>query len=263
MTPFYESKQDDIYVNPSRIGRFPMHLHIYTELVYVMEGQATISVNNQAYTLHQGDLILIFPNVIHAYIDSSENSRTVTIIISPNMLSELFFEMAQKIPENPLIPACSLHQDAVYAIEKIMHEVREVPGSNMLACKAFVQLLFARTLGSMTFKNQKEISGGLLEKVISYICAHYREPVSLESTAHQVGVSRYHISRLFNQKIGISFSDYLNNLRIQQAKTLLRGTDLPIGEIALECGFENHRSFDRTFKKICNISPVCYRGRNT
>ena len=99
-------------------------------------------------------------------------------------------------------------------------------------------------------------------QLISYICGNYRRNVSLDMAAHELGVSRYCISRIFTNKIGVSFSDYINSLRIDFAKKRLKSSDIPISEISIESGFENQRSFNRTFKKFCGKSPKEYRLDN-
>ena len=57
----------------------------------------------------------------------------------------------------------------------------------------------------------------------------------------------------------MGFSDYVGSLRVRQAQGLLRATDRKIAQIALDCGFENQRTFNRTFLKVCGTTPRAYR----
>lgn len=97
-----------------------------------------------------------------------------------------------------------------------------------------------------------------VEGVLAYIQENYRTDLSLESCADRFGTTPYTLSRAIKQVTGINFIDYLTNLRIGQAKELLRTTTLKINEIADQVGYQ-HTYFNRIFKKIEGIPPSQYR----
>ena len=72
-------------------------------------------------------------------------------------------------------------------------------------------------------------------------------------------MSKYHISHLFNNKLGISFNTYINTLRINTACDLLEETDKKTTDISEEIGFGSIRSFNRAFLQIMDMSPLQYR----
>jgi AraC-like DNA-binding protein len=98
----------------------------------------------------------------------------------------------------------------------------------------------------------------LIENVLLYIQDNYRTNMSLESCADHFGTSPYTLSRAIKQVTGINFIDYLTNLRIGQAKELLRTTTMKINEIADQIGYQ-HTYFNRIFKKAEGVSPSQYR----
>jgi AraC-like DNA-binding protein len=110
-------------------------------------------------------------------------------------------------------------------------------------------------VGKQDFKLKQTV-----ETVIQYIREHYRSNLSLESCADQFGLSPYTLSRAIKQATGINFIDYLTNLRIEQAKELLRTTTMKMNEIADQVGYQ-HTYFNRIFKKIEGVSPTQYRER--
>ncbi len=88
----------------------------------------------------------------------------------------------------------------------------------------------------------------------------HREPLSLRDVADGVGLSRERLSRLFHDSLGITFSEYLSQMRIASAREQLRSGDEPITEIAYASGFQSLSQFNRSFSKLEGCSPRQYRA---
>lgn len=100
----------------------------------------------------------------------------------------------------------------------------------------------------------------LTTRLIEYLSLHFRQPLTLDDVAHDLGVSRYHLSRVFSQRLGSSFPDYLSFLRLNEAQELLSGTDRSVSDICLDCGFTSQRSFNRAFQKLFLTTPRQFRA---
>ena len=98
-----------------------------------------------------------------------------------------------------------------------------------------------------------------VKKATDYIHTHISEKITLASLAQTAGVSPPYLSLLFKQVTGDSFHDYLNKVRIDEAKRLLTGTEYPLAEIAVACGFNDQSYFCKVFKKYTGLPPVKYR----
>ena len=96
-------------------------------------------------------------------------------------------------------------------------------------------------------------------KAVKYLKNHYRERISLEEVADVAGVSRYHFTRLFKKVMGISFTYYLNYLRVKKAEETLSRQDANISEIAFSVGFNSLRQFERAFKNTMGFTAAEYR----
>ena len=96
--------------------------------------------------------------------------------------------------------------------------------------------------------------------VCSYLSQNCTENISLDDAADYAGFSRYHFSRLFKEKIGMTFSDYLASCRVERARQLLATTDLSISEVANASGYQEANSFSRLFKTRTGQSPSEYRA---
>jgi AraC-like DNA-binding protein len=88
---------------------------------------------------------------------------------------------------------------------------------------------------------------------------HFLEPVTLDILSRELGVSKFHISRIFSDQLHTSFRDYVNGRRVALAQMLLLSTTNPVTEIAFDSGFNSLRSFYRAFKKEYGITPNEYR----
>lgn len=105
-----------------------------------------------------------------------------------------------------------------------------------------------------------EASSFLVNNALKYMEEHYREKLKLQDVADQVYVSQWHLSKLLNRYKGQSFSDILNNIRIEKAKELLKDPSLRIGDIADMVGFLDMAHFSRVFKRQTGFSANEYRN---
>jgi len=88
---------------------------------------------------------------------------------------------------------------------------------------------------------------------------HFTEDLSLKSLAKELGMSTSVLTNLFSQSLNCSFTAYLNDLRLEYAKSLLRSDHYSIHEITQLCGFQSDRSFFRNFKQQNGLTPGEYR----
>jgi len=114
----------------------------------------------------------------------------------------------------------------------------------------FINLVF-------TFREVKHL--GAIERAVRYIQLNFTGKVSLADAAKEAGLSEAYFSTIFKEEMEISFSSYVNRLRVSMAKNLLTGTKLSLSIISGRCGFEDQSYFSRIFKKVTGISPGRYR----
>ena len=98
-----------------------------------------------------------------------------------------------------------------------------------------------------------------LKDVYEYIENNYTKRLYLDEIAKRACLSKYHFCRVFKTLTGQTVMEYVNNVRIEKAKELLRKSFLSITEICFKVGFTNLSNFNRTFKKIEAIAPSKYR----
>jgi YesN/AraC family two-component response regulator len=98
-----------------------------------------------------------------------------------------------------------------------------------------------------------------VRRALAFMREHFTEEITLDDVARAASVSRFHFCRLFHRETGVTFHEYLHELRVSRAKTLLVDRHLTVSEAAYTVGFNDLSHFDRTFRKIVGSSPTEYR----
>lgn len=264
MKLFYENNSDRFLFQTYRDLTFPVHMHSGLELFMVEEGKIQVTVGNTSQILKQGEVGIAFPNQIHSYETDCEKSfsKGILILCPAEISGDFLSTLLISHPVHPFLTKDCLHPDIVYALNSLLHTRPDIP-DNLSVIRAYIQLILARLLPQLELVKNRDIQApSLTSQLITYLSDHYTEPVTLETLSKQLGVSKYIISRIFNEKLQTTFSNYINTLRIDYAKLLLQGSNQDILTISLMCGYENPRTFNREFKTICSCQPREYRQKN-
>ncbi len=96
------------------------------------------------------------------------------------------------------------------------------------------------------------------KKALEYIHKNYHKDMSLEDTASYINVSSSYLSRIFKEECKVSYSRYLNQLRVDKAKILIENGDIRIKDIVGQVGFQNYNYFFKVFKELVNMTPLEY-----
>ena len=102
-----------------------------------------------------------------------------------------------------------------------------------------------------------------IAKSVEYMKRNYSSKISLEEIANIAGISKFHFTRSFKKVMNMSFSDYLNHLRIRKAEDFLYSKTANISSVAYKNGFSSLRQFERSFKKITGKTPLQFRRDNS
>lgn len=102
-----------------------------------------------------------------------------------------------------------------------------------------------------------------LKKAIQYINSHYKKHITLKDVSKEANLTPKYLSSLFKKEKGISFTQYVNKLRVNDARSLLSMTNQTIMDIALDLGFEDPSYFTKIFKRFTGLTPNQYRKLNT
>ena len=131
----------------------------------------------------------------------------------------------------------------------------EAPFDKITAKGALLALL-GELLSFITFTDAPADYDSV-KNVLLYCSENYTEPLSLDTLSRELHLSRYYISHIFSDKLQVSFTDFINTLRVEHACSLL-GKGANITEIALASGFASVRTFNRVFAEEMGMTPREY-----
>jgi AraC-like DNA-binding protein/ligand-binding sensor protein len=124
--------------------------------------------------------------------------------------------------------------------------------------------IFAHHLSDVANKiltEEKHAESPLVKKVRTFLEDRYHGPVMLEEVAKAMRYSTFYFCKLFKKATGMTFTDFLNRVRVEKAKNLLENPHLRVNEAAFEVGFQSLAHFNRVFRKIVGVSPTEFRGK--
>ncbi len=100
-----------------------------------------------------------------------------------------------------------------------------------------------------------------IHEIMTYVMAHLDEPIKINTLANEIGIDRSYMTRLFKAQCQCSLKDYITNAKLDEAKKLLKTTDLKIHAIAAMVGFDDELYFSRWFREHVNLTASQYRKK--
>jgi AraC-like DNA-binding protein len=259
----------------------PFHYHNELELVYIKEGRGKKIIGDKLETFEAGEIIFLGSNLPHVWYNDDEFYNEASYLCACSIVAyfdkEVFSKDFYGLKESNKINF--LLQQAGRGI-KVVGETRLIVAQKMeeLVCKKD----FGRILGLMEIFHILSLSGDLefiehegyevtvpqnrpdrITEVFNFVSANYKDDISLEDIAQLVHLTPPAFCRLFKQKTGRSFIDFLNEVRISNACKYLIETGYNISEIAFLCGYRTLSNFNKIFKKSTGLAPKAYREAAT
>lgn len=247
------------------------HFHSTFEIYYLLSGKREFFIKDRTIVIQEGDVAIVAPNVLHR-TTNAERPKHERIIV--NIHQELIAAgndtyMEALYPlfrQDYIVVRCSL-QERLFVeetISRILHEMQEKQvGFEIYAQTLVTQLLVVCCRHVLEERGQAlEFPSPMHERVseiVRYINGHYMEELSLHLLAERFYVSPYYLSRCFKEATGFTFVEYLNSVRIKEAKKLLEGSGLKVNLIAEKVGFGSITHFGRVFKSVTGHTPLFYR----
>jgi len=254
---FFERKSHEIVVySRTSLPYGPQHFHKHIEVFYVTGGEGQIYVEGTKYTVHENEAVIIFPNQIHGY-EKGDWTNHIIVLISPDMIYGNI-DFINKIPKYHPLTELDKNPRIFSYISSVSQIYNENNPNSEIIIRGLMSAFF-----SEIFENTEFISSptniSLTQALLNYCINNYQKDITLEKLSKELYISKNYISQIFNQKLMISMPDYLNYLRVNYAKQLLRETNEAISIISTQCGFKSIRTFNYTFFKITSETPSEYR----
>jgi AraC-like DNA-binding protein len=249
---------------------FFWHFHPEYELTYIVSGQGKRLVGDSVEIFGPGDFVLIGPGLPHVWVSEKKTDQLAIALVV--QFGAAFTETVAAFPE--LAATDTLFKKAQQGLcflparqwkpeRKLKIVAGLLPGNPFTALLELLQELTvkkSRTLASAQYRLLRSGNDGRrIHKVLKFVQDHYREPVTVSQAAAMLHLSDSAFCKYFKRSMGKTFSDFVNDIRITQAASLLIETDLSIGVVSADCGFENISYFNRVFLRKKGIQPYKFR----
>ena len=256
---FYENRNKFCSMKLSDHLGYVAHLHKEIEVVYMIEGKSKAYLDSEEYLVEEGDIFISFPNKVH-YYDTFAEEKSYLLIFSPDILPDFSNFLLNYCPESPIIKRKDMPAGIKLLLDNAYYSHCNDKEYRIEILKGYITILLGKVLPRLTFDSVQSNNTDKLASVLAYCAQNYRENISLDSMANDLHTSKYYISRLFGDKIKISFNDYINMLRINDAKEYLIKTDDSITQIGINVGYNTIRSFNRAFLSQTGMQPREFRN---
>lgn len=261
-----------------RYRRIFEHTHDFFELIYIARGECRNRIESETMTLSDGQFCLIAPGVRHTIGVFSDEGIVMNIILRRSTFEQSFSRLLTGV--NPLsaffLRAINATAGCNYLLfspesgEELYSLVNRMAEENLRSDEFSPLILDNLTvmLFCMLMRQGRERmqSSRMLhpvtaeaEDIIGYI--HEMGPtVTLRQTAVRFRYTESYLSTRIKTLTGMTFTEIVSLIRIRRAKALLLTTDLPVKEIAHQCGFPSVEHFCRTFRREMQTTPTGYRS---
>lgn len=253
------------------------HSHNSFEFLYVIRGHATLMINKGIYPLKSGDLVAVNPTYMHNIIIDGSDTTVCSLKFLPEVLyshstavSDVRGYIAlweKELDKNPLITASEL---TAVGIDSLLSEIVQICNSRELAYEMLVQSKLINIFVLLLRRNYSAEKAGT--KLSYAMTDSFRRVMDIARSnlcdfnaadaARICNLSYNYFCSLFKQAYSISFSSYLESLRLTEAKRLLIASEMSITEIAMSAGFANASHFIRRFKATYGITPRAFRANS-
>lgn len=231
----------------------------YAQIIYSKVGEGTLILDGETYTIGPNMGFYIPANVPHEYYCSGDgNWSTHWVVMRGSAVDDVFNSLGFDGPR-------VLKLGNTSRLDKLFNEMYySITRDNYYGGMYAAANLYSFIIEFFRFSQNHGQSENFdldapLNKVLSYIDAHYQENLTLDILCQDAGISPQHLCRLFRKKLNIRPMEYIAKKRIQEAKALLINSPRNIAEISELVGYNNCNYFCITFKKYEGVSPTEYR----
>ena len=249
--------------------------HDFYEFVFVRSGSLNVYQENEKIELEQNEIVFHKPNIAH-HIAANKNTNPSILIVSFSSKSQEmhFFDNKKFRLTNNLIQILNIIFDLgakTFDIDSTTPDTKKMTLKEnaiiggIQSIKNMVEFFLIEIIKKEKTSNEKIglfLSGdGLIDNMIHYLKNNIYSKVTISNLCNYFGYSKSFIFREFKKKTGNTIINYFNELKIEEAKILLRKKDNNISQISSLLSFDNPNYFSKVFKKITGISPLKYQSK--
>lgn len=250
-------------------GRSPLHWHEELEILYPLNGESDILIDGHLHHQKNKQLLVVDSAKIHGTYHYGRDAMFLSVHISKKAL-EWYLPRIQDYqivcyPESvtdqefpAYLEMCSLLKKVTELY--IMNSPTFLLESEGLILQLLSKLVAHYSIDSAPLLNDKDKwTAERIRSVLEYVEAHFTEPIALQEVADLLGIGNEYFCRFFKKNMGISFLQYVKEVRMAHVYQELIHTDAPVRVIMERNGFASQKLFNRTFKALYGCTPLQVR----
>ncbi len=263
------------YYNDINLNHVSTHRHDYYEFYFFLEGNVEYEIGDKRYVMEYGDYLLIPPDLDHRPVFQTRDSayRRFVLWISAGFYRDLRLydqELTYCFDYAQSHQSYRFHTDYILAQEiqgRLTDMVEEMSASRPFHKQAAPLMVMTflvhinRILYDSLHQKSAVYENVLYLNICDYVNRHLDEDLSLDTLAAFFFVSKYHISHIFKDNMGLPLHQYILKKRLQASKNAIL-SDQPISHVFQQYGFRDYTSFFRAFKKEYGVSPKEFREQH-
>ncbi len=228
------------------------HFHKSIELVYVTKGSVETIADGKRCKANSGDLFVCFPNQVH-YYENCEYGEYKVFILDTKFVYGFREKTHHKKPKTNILKC----DERIKTVVSDVFAAQEK--GNTIASVAGICLLISEFLSKAELVERDKYYDRTLRDIIQFCDCNFSNEINLDFIANNLNLSKYYISHTINKKLGMSYSQYINSLRITEAVHLIREDIMTLAEISEQVGFGTVRNFNLKFKEFTSYTPSEYK----
>ena len=241
------------------------HMHDFYEIELIVSGSTDEIINGKQIKASEGDIFLITPETYHA-LENEKDLSLISIAVTANFTNiDLLNNVVGINDDDKVFHKKLTKADYAFVIslfDRMEESIRNENPYNSQIAKSCVNLIISFILGNEETGVKLSQNISVIKNAMLYIRNNYANNPTLGEVAKHVNISKNYFSVLFKENAGISFKQFLNDVKLNNAAKKLKYSDLPIVEICHECGYDSLSTFYRKFKEKFSVSPQIYRQCN-
>lgn len=243
-----------------------MHYHENFELLYLMKGRLSVSVEEEVFQLDIGDMILINASRNHAYEGTGD--------VLAGRFSISHVKVRDLVGQNTVLFWCNstaekneAYDDLRQVILKIFNQFLRGENGQIYLYSLYYQMLhilttnFLLTAKDLRYKSEKGNTDDRMQEIFAYVRANYRENITLQDLSDHLYLSPTYLSKYIKKKCGVNFIELINTVRLGRAMEDLMYSDASVMKIAMDNGFANVAAYNKVFKEAYETTPSEFRKK--
>ncbi len=260
------------FMRVDRVKSYEAHRHDFIECTFVIGGYGREYVNGLPHPMRPGTFSLILPHQIHSieadpgeiltYYKYNVLPEVLLGVDSDRELETLLYGGEEDLPPYFVVDDKEQRAEMERTCRELLaeYEGHSPWRQTMIRCKLTGMIAaFDRLRRNGAMMLGAPVTAKSFWNVVGFIRMHYREELTLGRLAEQFHLNPTYISGQFKKRLGLHFVDFLHDVRMRHACSLLASTDMAVADIAVEVGCGSSQTFYRVFRKWKGMTPNAYR----